>query len=110
MKVPRRTFDRTHLWQTWHAGIQDSGLNIWGFLPSLVEKPYEPVWLFSFPKSDRHTFKADGTDASVLLACWIPRQVAYCLARADCAPLLGISITMRSFPGVPYQNLRGNYA
>ena len=51
MKVPRRTFDRTHLWQTWHAGIQDSGLNIWGFLPSLVEKPYIQCGSFRFQRA-----------------------------------------------------------
>ena len=56
MKVPRRTFDRTHLWQTWHAGIQDSGLNIWGLDGLLLLKtPYKSVWPFSFSKGNRHT-------------------------------------------------------
>lgn len=54
MKVPRRTFDRTHLWQTWHAGIQASGLNIWGYSTLSCSNAILSVWLFLFPKSDRH--------------------------------------------------------
>ena len=52
-----RAIDRTHLWQTWHAGIQDSGLNIWGlFAPSLVENAIRSVWRFFAPEQDYTMF------------------------------------------------------